>query len=315
MNIFINQGEGRPRAGWRLLLQLLMMVFIIGLLAMVSQLIWSTSLIVYSVLPMLLGVLGSVWAASRLLDKRPLSDYGIDFDTQWRKEALVGAVIAAVAVGIIFLIEWATGWLAITGYGWQASSETSFGLGFTSSLLGMLMVGFYEELFSRGYQVLNLTEGLRYPGIGARGAVVIATLLASSLFGLMHLYNPNASAVSTFNIILAGVVLAIPYILTGSLALSVGLHFGWNFTMGGIAGFPVSGQKFESSILQISQGGTEVWTGGHFGPEAGFLGLLGMAIMLGLSYVYITAAGYELTIAESFKKEYQPAVKSDEQGR
>lgn len=313
MNIFINVNEQRLRAGWRLLMQIIIMFLIVASGILGLQYVVSDPLLVITVFPQFVGVIASVWIAARLLDKRSFSDYGLHFNRRWWKEFLIGSAIAAIGIGIVFLIEWWSGWITITGYGWDIETGTSFGLGFVSFFLAMLMVGFHEELFSRGYQILNITEGFRYPAIGQRGAITIAVLLTSSIFGFMHFFNPNASAISTFNIILAGAVLAVPFVLTGSLALSAGLHFSWNFVMAGLLGFPVSGMNIQFSVLQIQQGGTELWTGGAFGPEAGLLGWLGMAIILGGSCVYIKWAGYELSIAELFKKEYQPAVKSGEQ--
>jgi membrane protease YdiL (CAAX protease family) len=313
MNIFINDNEQRLRAGWRLLIQLIIMFLLVGFGMMGLQFLVSNSLIIASVFPQFIGIIASIWIAARLLDRRSFFDYGLNFNRRWQKDFLTGTAIAAFAVGTIFLIEWWAGWITIIEYGWNVDAETPFGLGLSSFFLAMLMVGFYEELFSRGYQILNLTEGLRYPNIGEHGAIIIAILLTSALFGFMHFFNANASAISTFNIILAGIVLATPYILTGSLALSVGLHFSWNFVMAGVLGFPVSGKEIETTILHIQQGGTDLWTGGSFGPEAGILGLLGMAIMLGGSCVYIKWAGYELSTAELFQKEYRPALKSDGQ--
>jgi len=313
MQIFINQQEDRPRAGWRVLLQFIIMVVIMAVVGLVFYLVLPTSLPLMSAGPMFFAVIGSVWIAAKYFDKRPLADYGINFNRLWSSEFLLGAAIAALAQMVIFGIEWSAGWISITGYGWNAETEVAFWIGFPAFFLAMLLVGFHEELFSRGYQILNLTEGFSYPGIGQGAALTIAVLLTSSLFGFLHYYNPNASALSTFNIILAGVVLAIPFILTGRLALSAGLHFSWNFVMAGILGFPVSGQTIETSVLQIQQNGSELITGGAFGPEAGLIGLLGMAIMLGGACVYIKMAGYELTVDEIFTNKYQPPAKSDEQ--
>jgi hypothetical protein len=176
----------------------------------------------------------------------------------------------------------------------------------------MLLVGFHEELFSRGYQVLNLSEGLNYPQLGKRGTVIIAVSTSSVLFGSLHLLNPNASAISTINIIIAGIVLAIPFVLTGSLGLSVGLHFSWNFVQAGVCGFPVSGMNFQTSVFRIQQAGSDLWTGGAFGPEAGLLGLLGLATILLLSCVYIKVTRNKLGIAKRFCKDFQPSLKSDE---
>lgn len=315
MNIFTNESEQRLRAGWRLLFQFILMILLIGIGMLGLQFIWSGNLGVAFSIPQFIGVTASVWITAELIDNRRFSEYGLKIDKRWWKEFFVGIAIGSIAVAVIFLIEWYAGWLTITGYGWESPASAAFGWRFAGLLLAMLMVGFYEELFSRGYQILNLTEGLRYPQIGARGAVAIALLITSTLFGLLHFFNPNASAISTFNIILAGIVLGVPYILTGNLALSVGLHFSWNFVMAGILGFSVSGMKFKTSLIQINQGGAEFWTGGAFGPEAGLLGLLGLATIILLSCVYIKVTGYELDLADLFRKGYQTNWNSDEQAQ
>lgn len=313
MNIFINDDEQRLRAGWRLLIQFILMFLFVGFGIMAVQQVLDDPLMAYTTIPQFAGIILSVWIASKLLDKRPFFDYGINFNKQWAKDFFTGCLIAAISISSIFLIQWSLGWITVTAYGWNAEMETPFVSGIISFFAAMLMVGFHEELFSRGYQLLNITEGLKHSATGLNSALITATLLTSSLFGFMHFFNPNASFISTFNIILAGVVLAVPYILTGSLGLSVGLHFSWNFVMAGILGFPVSGMNIKFSILQIRQSGSDFFTGGAFGPEAGILGLLGITIMLGGSLVYIKQSRRELYIDELFRKDYQQTTKSDEQ--
>lgn len=313
MNLFFNREEQRIRAGWRVLIQFILMFFLVGFLSFAFSSFWESSLSIVPTIAQCIGVTASIWIAARLLDKRPLSEYGLSFNSLWWKEFWVGTLIAAVAISIIFATEWLLDWVTIAGYGWGMSAGPPFIWAILSSLGAMLLVGFYEEWFSRGYQLLNLAEGLRYPWLGIRGAVAIATLASSLFFGLLHFYNPNASALSTFNIMLAGIVLALPYILTGSLGLSTGLHFSWNFVQASVFGFPVSGTHLDTSIIQIAQKGPDLWTGGVFGPEAGLLGLLGMAIMVGGTYVYITVSGHNCAIAKLFGKEHESSVKSDEQ--
>ena len=313
MNIFINDKEQRLRAGWRLLIQFILMFLFVGFGIMGVQQILADPLMVYTTIPQFLGIILSVWFAAKLLDKRSFFDYGINFNKEWLKDFFTGCLIAAISISTIFIIQWSLGWITIVEYGWETELETPFFTGIISFFIAMLMVGFHEELLSRGYQLLNITEGLTYPAFGLNGALIIAILLTSSLFGFMHFFNPNASFISTFNIILAGIVLAVPYVLTGSLGLSVGLHFSWNFVMAGILGFPVSGKNIEFSILQIQQSGADFFTGGAFGPEAGILGLLGMTIMLGGSLVYIKQSRRELHIDQLFIKDYQQTTKSDEQ--
>src|SRR5690625_183301 len=313
MNLFLNEKEQRLRAGWRLLLQFILMFFMVGILSMGFNALWQSNLSIVPTVAPCIGALASIWEAARLLDRRSLAECGMRVNMVWWKDFVGGITIASVAIITSFTIEWLLDWISIIGFGWQNTPNFPFLPAIFSSFFSMLLVGFYEEWFSRGYQLLNLAEGFQYPQLGTGGAVIIATLISSALFGFLHYYNPNASAVSTFNITLAGIVLAIPYILTGNLGLSVGLHFSWNFVQASVFGFPVSGTHLDASIIQIAQNGPDLWTGGVFGPEAGLLGILGMTIMAGGTYVYIMVADYECSIAALFYKEYQSSVNSDEQ--
>ena len=104
---------------------------------------------------------------------------------------------------------------------------------------------------------------------------------------------------------LAGIMLAIPFVLTGRLALSIGIHFSWNWVMGGIYGLPVSGLDGRRSLLQTSEVGPDLWTGGKFGPEAGLLGILGMAFILICIILYAKKINSgKLKLDESFLSDY-----------
>ena len=71
-----------------------------------------------------------------------------------------------------------------------------------------------------------------------------------------------------------GCALALPYLLTGELGLSIGLHMTWNLFEGTVYGFSVSGIAPTTHLLSIQQNGPVLWTGGAFGPEAGLICIL-----------------------------------------
>ncbi|MEA2999142.1 MAG: protease family protein [Sphingomonadales bacterium] len=105
-----------------------------------------------------------------------------------------------------------------------------------------------------------------------------ALALSALLFGLLHLANPNASWFAAIAIAVeAGIMLAAFYILTGRLWVSIGVHAGWNFTQGWVFGAAVSGtNEFAGGPLSLHPvaGTAQALSGGAFGPEASFAGLL-----------------------------------------
>ncbi len=129
-------------------------------------------------------------------------------------------------------------------------------------LIMSVQAGIVEEILSRGI-IFRIVE---------EGAGTWWSLLASALiFGFLHIMNDHATVFSCISIALtAGVILGMLYVITRQLWIPIGLHIGWNFTLGGIYGAPVSGTAGDG-LLNGSFSGPEWLTGGAFGPEASVL--------------------------------------------
>jgi membrane protease YdiL (CAAX protease family) len=252
-----------------------------------------------------LMALGLFYVMFRFVDQRSWSEAGLNINKTWVMECIAGIVIAAFVMGLIFFALWQTNGLEITGFGWERNGTEYWLVPLSLFLLQMMSVGFYEEVMARGYLIPNITEGFTSGNINPQKATVIAIILSSSIFGVLHASNPNASLTAVVNIIFAGVMLAVPFVITGRLALPIGLHFSWNFFQGGIFGFRVSGMEFRSSVIQIQQGGPDWWTGGAFGPEAGLIGILGILLIMGLSVLYLKKTGVKLTLAETLSTSFK----------
>jgi membrane protease YdiL (CAAX protease family) len=271
----------------------------------------SPGLILASSLATSLACLVSVWLAGRWLDRRPFADFGLHFNRNWWLDFGFGLGLGAFLMLVIFLVELAAGWVTVSGVWITRNPDAFFPVALLPPLATFLAVGFYEELLSRGYQLRNLAEGLNGKALGPRGALVLATLLSSAVFGMLHIVNPHASFISTFNISVAGaLLLAMGYLLTGELAIPIGVHITWNFFQGNIFGFPVSGGNFASATLfGIQQGGPDLWTGGAFGPEAGLLGLgamlLGGLLVVGWVRWRYGRVGLHTALAEALQRPEQ----------
>lgn len=279
------------RAGWRLILQFFFWVLIMACGVFAVHLAtdipilpqWGITII------QTVAVVGSVWIMSLAVDREPLKSYGLQIKEKiWWRELALGLLFGALAMSAIYVVELRAGWAHSGGWGWNRFDRGSFPLRFMSYLGLMLLVGFEEELMFRGYQIKTLCQGLSSPGLAKLVTGGLAIIISSVIFGIMHIQNPNATWVSTVNIMVAGIMLALPYLITGRLGLSIGIHIAWNFFQGGIYGFSVSGLPFRYSVFQVQQHGPKLWTGGAFGPEAGLMGLFGILLLIAGEYWYLS---------------------------
>lgn len=300
ISIFWNKNEHRLRATFRILITLFGYFLISALLAKVLRLFidfpsefnGATPLWAILILTVLrFGRLFIIWISAKYIDKRPFSDLGVTLNKRWWTDLFFGLGLGFIAMSSIFIIQLSLGWISIKEMYHVFDADNSFLISLITYFIFLLVASTVEELFYRGYILQNIAEGLNFNN-NPNNAIIFALILSSVLFGLTHVFNDGATLVSTINIMLAGILLATGYILTGRLAISIGLHFAWNFFQGNIFGFAISGNTFMKdsvTLISIEQRGPEALTGGVFGPEAGIMGLITMLIitLLVILWVYI----------------------------
>jgi membrane protease YdiL (CAAX protease family) len=225
-----------------------------------------------------LGIFLATFISGRWLDRRKFIEFGFRYSKNWLRDFCFGLFLGAFLMALVFIFGWLTGNVRIEGFFQSSSENGKFLPGFLQSLVFYIFVGFYEELLSRGYHLINLAEGLNGRVIGKRWAVILALMISSIVFGLLHMNNPNATWISTLNIALAGGFLGLGMLLTGSLAIPIGLHITWNLFQGNVFGFAVSGTVRGATLIAVEPVGPVWLTGGRFGPEAGVMGLAAMVI-------------------------------------
>jgi membrane protease YdiL (CAAX protease family) len=285
--IFFAPDEARPeqrrlRAGWRILCQQVMLIAILLAWALFSWQLASLST-ADSISTMLVGQFGtfiainlSVYLARRFLDRRSMVSLGLDRGRQAVWDLLAGFMIAAVMMLSIYFIARAAGWLTFYGFAWEYGPLGEAALSTLALLVVFIIVGWQEELLSRGYLLQNIGEGTN---------LFWGVLLSSLLFALGHTFNPNMGALPLAGLFLAGLFLAYAYLRTRRLWLPIGLHIGWNFFESTVLGFPVSGMSL-FRLIEHTIDGPEWLTGGAFGPEAGLVLLPALALGTFLVYYY-----------------------------
>lgn len=128
-----------------------------------------------------------------------------------------------------------------------------------------ISAGFVEEFIFRGILFRWIEE------FGGSWAALVVT---SALFGFVHITNDNATWFSSAAIAIeAGVMLGGAYMLTRSLWVPIGLHFGWNVTQGLVWDVPVSGNDVDG-VVNARLVGDPLISGGAFGLEASVIAVV-----------------------------------------
>ncbi|MFA7588035.1 MAG: type II CAAX endopeptidase family protein [Novosphingobium sp.] len=195
--------------------------------------------------------------------------------------------------------------LALTGAGRELGAGLLLGAGlFTVTAGAVILLGGMEVLGVRGMAglwpvlamsiVSAMVEEVLFRGVIQRQLEAMigswaALALTSALFGLSHLGNPEATAVSAAAIAVeAGVLLGAAFLLTRRLWLAIGIHAAWNFTQGWVFSAPVSGSPAPMGLLVTRRIGPEWLTGGSFGLEASVVAVV-VASGAGLALLALAA--------------------------
>ncbi|PSP69071.1 CPBP family intramembrane metalloprotease domain-containing protein [Halobacteriales archaeon QH_8_67_27] len=295
-----NDDESRPRAPWRLALAVVLLVaggvggFVAasGITALTPNAAGQTLTAVLTVVAQVVQVAGFVAglvAAAVLVDRRYLADMGLRPSPAWWADLAFGLALGVALPALVFALEFAAGFLRVTGT-FVTRSDPSLGIGpgvapvaALALTLGYFVgVGVFEEVFFRGYLLPNVAEGLDgWLGIGSTSALAGAAVVSGLAFGVGHGLNPNVTALALANIALFGGLFAASYLLTERIAVAIGLHVTWNFSIASVFGFPVSGFTTPVTVVAVEQSGPALVTGGSFGPEGGLVALLALVVGVG----------------------------------
>ena len=213
----------------------------------------------------LVGTLFTVWLFQRYINREPFSSIGIEFNG-YEDDFIFGLLIGFGLIVMGFSI------LIIFNFISIASLQFSF-IDQLFYLCLFAVVSLNEEIAMRGYILQNLSSSFNK---------YIALAMSSLVFMIMHIGNPNMSAIPLFNLFLAGLFLGIYCIHRKNLWFPIGAHFTWNYFQGPVLGFEVSGNEVNSLFIQRLDG-SDLITGGQFGFEGSII--LTTFMIIGIIYL------------------------------
>jgi len=184
----------------------------------------------------------------RAVDRRPWAALGLSWRPHSARNLLVGAGCGTAVVVAGTAVAWLAGLVRFDGPApMEPLARGELLLAYVAAFAAVALV---EELVFRGYVLVNLQEAAgRWPGAA----------LAALLFGLYHLPNPHgAEPLNQLSLFLGGMALTLPRLATGSLWLSVGMHFAFDFVLLLLIPNPI----FLPGLLDSSVVGPSAWFGG-----------------------------------------------------
>ncbi len=209
----------------------------------------------YITIPLLVWLILSV-------EENSILDYGLSGQPTFLISLFWGIGLSVAGLAIVFALEGWCGWLV-----WQKNNLSRlaklalplFGLG--------VWVGISEELVFRGILLNVLQEDY---------SVVIAAIISSSIFALLHLLWERQETIPQLpGLWLMGMVLVWARVMDeGSLGLASGLHAGWVWGLASLDGAEL--------ISYTDKGPTWVigWRKQPLAGISGFLCLLGTGLVL-----------------------------------
>lgn len=195
----------------------------------------------------------------KFAEKRPVNSLGFQGGRPLKSYitgAIVGGFTITAIAAILLFAEMTTLQHRQEEYGYLIAN-----IGIIA--LSWIIQSASEEIAIRGWLI---------PRLGNQSTPLRAIGITAVIFGILHLFSAGVTVLSFINLILSGIFFAGYAILNGNIWGTCGLHFAWNFALGNIYGFPVSGFSANGeTIFQAQQTGANLFTGGSFGPEGGLV--------------------------------------------
>jgi len=273
-------GPNGLRAGWRLLIFVVLVVVLLGGFLLIRNgglqgfleaqkhageitvtplLMFGSDAIAFLLLCVAALIMGKI-------EHRKFSEYGLPLRQALGKDLWIGALSGFLAISGTLLILFLLHGFRITGFALHGTailaSVVAWGIAF-------LVVGLCEEFLCRGYIQYTLASGIGFWP---------AAFMMSGLFAFGHSFNANETGVGVVATGLFGLLLCLFLRRTGNLWCAVGFHaaYDWGQTLYGV---PDSGMLPYHSVFHSAFSGPNWLTGGIVGPEASVLTPIALLIV------------------------------------
>lgn len=258
--VFFN--ERGLRAGWRLLIYVVLVITMGALITLIGRKISPPQvgglptpqvLLASETISFSLVFVGALILAR--IERRSPGVYGLPVSEAFGRKFWLGMLFGLVEVcalmGLISLFG---------GYSFGSLALSSIGVlrWGMFHLVIFTMVGLFEEFAFRGYTQFTLADGIGFWP---------AALLLSFGFGAAHLGNQGEGWVGAASVVLVGTFFAFTLYRTGNLWYAVGLHasFDWGETF--LFSVPNSGLVMQGHLSNAVLHGPKWLTGASVGPE------------------------------------------------
>jgi len=239
-----------------------------------------------------LAVFLLTWIMSKI-ERRPASVYGFG-DKRRLPHFFAGMAWGIACVSLLVLTLRKTGLLVIDGRRLFGGDVLRYG---AIWLIAFLLVGLFEEYFTRGYLQYTLTRGLTgfYQwAFKTRHSAALgfwtSAVVFSVLFGLSHGNNPGESPIGLLSAGLAGMVWCLSLWRTGSLWWAIGFHSAWDWGQSFVYGVADSGLATQHHLLATHPVGKPILSGGTTGPEGSIFILAILALVTVIIFLTLPRA-------------------------
>ncbi|MDR3747912.1 MAG: type II CAAX endopeptidase family protein [Acidobacteriota bacterium] len=272
----IFQGPHGQRAGWRVLIFLLLVAGFSALAAPVVRLLsqefydalTARTLILSESIGFIVVILATAIMAR--LGHGSLATYGLPVRQMFRKNFWAGALWGFLMLTVIMGMMRISHVYSLAGLALSGASLLKYAFLWA---VAFLLVGLFEESLFRGYVQFTLTSGLGFWPAAA---------ITCTAFALAHRGNPGETWVGLANIVLIAIFLSLALRRTGNLWFAIGWHMAFDWGESFFYSVPNSGTHTIGHLLNASLGGSQWLSGGTVGPEGSVFDLLVMAAGIAL---------------------------------